>query len=53
MNKEIEVELLESSGAVVDNEKGSLEWNLAMNAGESRKLRFSYSIRYPKDKIVK
>jgi hypothetical protein len=51
-DKEIEVELLDSSGADVDKEKSFLTWNLELKSGESRKLRMSYSVRYPKDKIL-
>ncbi|HEV2478747.1 MAG TPA: DUF4139 domain-containing protein [Puia sp.] len=51
-NKDIEEELLESSGAAVDKETGILTWKLDMAAGETRKIRLSYSIRYPKDKSL-
>ncbi|WP_127130170.1 mucoidy inhibitor MuiA family protein [Pseudoflavitalea rhizosphaerae] len=49
-DKEIEVELLEFSGAEVDKEKSFLTWNLDIKPGESRKLRMSFSVKYPKDK---
>ena len=51
-DKEIEVELLDFSGAEVDKEKSFLTWNLDIKPGESRKLRMSYSVKYPKDKIL-
>jgi hypothetical protein len=51
-DKEIEVELLDFSGADVDKEKSFLTWNMELKSGESRKLRMSYSVRYPKDKIL-
>ncbi|QEC42699.1 DUF4139 domain-containing protein [Pseudobacter ginsenosidimutans] len=51
-DKEIEVELLEFSGAEVDKEKSFLTWNLDIKPGESRKLRMSYSVKYPKDKLL-
>ena len=51
-NKDIEEELLESSGAAVDKETGILTWKLDLAAGETRKFRLSYSIRYPKDKSL-
>lgn len=51
-NKDIEEELLESSGAAVDKETGILTWKVDLAAGETRKFRLSYSIRYPKDKSL-
>jgi hypothetical protein len=51
-NKDIEEELLESSGAAVDKETGILTWKMDLAPGETRKFRLSYSIRYPKDKSL-
>ena len=51
-NKEIEVELLDAGGASVNLDIGVLTWKLDLAPGESRKLRFAYSVKYPKDKIV-
>jgi len=51
-NKDIEEELLESSGAVVDKDTGILTWKVELSAGETRKFRLSYSVRYPKDKSL-
>ncbi|HZE83329.1 MAG TPA: DUF4139 domain-containing protein, partial [Puia sp.] len=51
-NKEIEGELLDSSGAEVNTETGVLTWKLQLAPGESKKVRVSYSIKYPKDKVV-
>jgi hypothetical protein len=51
-NKEIEVELLESKEGTVNAETGEVNWNLKLAAGEVKKIRISYSIKYPKDKIV-
>ena len=51
-NKEIEVELLDAGGASVNSETGVLSWKLQLAPGESKKLRFSYSVKYPKDKII-
>ncbi len=49
-NKEIEAELLQSSGAEVNTETGLLSWKMELAPGESKKYRISYSIKYPKDK---
>lgn len=51
-NKEIEVELLESTGASNNTELGVLTWTLQLDPGESKKLRMSYSIKYPKEKFI-
>lgn len=51
-DKDIEVELLESAAAAVDKETGILTWNLSLQPGETRKIRISYSVSYPKDKSL-
>jgi len=51
-SKDMEQELLESSGAEVNTDTGVLTWKLQLAPGESKKYRISYSIRYPKDKVV-
>lgn len=48
----IEVTLNETSGASVDNEKGLLKWNIALKPNETKKIRFSYQIRYNKDRTM-
>lgn len=50
--KDIEVKLEEVSNAQINSERGELSWKLHLNAGETKKLRISYSIRSPKDKVV-
>ena len=50
--KEIETELLESTGAEVNTEMSVLTWKINLDAGESKKFRISYSIKYPKDKSM-
>lgn len=51
-NKEIEVELLDAAGADVNEDIGVLTWKLELAPGESRKLRFAYSVKFPKDKLL-
>jgi len=51
-NKEIEVELLDDGKAEVNTDLGILNWKLNLNAGESKKIRFTYSVKYPKDKSL-
>ncbi len=52
-SKEIEAELLESTGASVNKETGLLTWKLQIQPGEIRKLRISYSVKYPKDRTLR
>lgn len=51
-NKEIEVELLESTGAEINKEIAVLTWKLQVAPGESKKVRISYSVKYPKGKVL-
>ena len=51
-NKDIEVELLESAEAANNTELGVLTWKLQLAPGEIKKVRVSYSVKYPKDKYV-
>ena len=51
-DKETEVELKESDNAKQNPETGLLSWNLNLKPGESKKLRISYKIRSPKDKVI-
>jgi len=51
-DKEIEIELLQSDGAKVNAETGILTWNLDLKPNETKKIRISYSVKYPKDKVI-
>lgn len=48
----IEVTLSEISGAESDQEKGLLKWNLKLNAGETKKVRLGYQIKFNKDRNI-
>ncbi len=50
--KDIEVELLESDGAKYTAAFGKLEWETDVAPGKVRKIRFSYSMKYPKGREV-
>ncbi len=50
--KEIETELTDDGGAAVNTELGVLTWKITLKPGESKKLRFSYTIKYPKYKKI-
>ncbi|MEI6184480.1 MAG: DUF4139 domain-containing protein [Bacteroidota bacterium] len=51
-SKEIEVELIDDGKAEVNKDLGILNWKLNLNAGESKKIRFVYSVKYAKDKSL-
>lgn len=49
---QIEVELVESAGALIDPTTGKLTWKLQIAPGETKTLRLRYTIKYPKDKQI-
>ena len=51
-DKEISIELLEDGNAKVNKETGILTWDLKLSPNETKKIRISYKVRYPKDKII-
>ena len=51
-DKEITIELLDNGKAKVNTETGILTWDVKLNAGETKKLRISYKVKYPKDKFI-
>lgn len=52
-NKELVVELEESKGAEYTYENGMLFWRFSLEPGETKKIRFVYSVKYPKDKEIR
>ena len=51
-DKEIIIELLDDGKAKVNAETGILTWDVKLNAGETKKYRISYKVKYPKDKFI-
>ena len=51
-DKEIEIELKQSDNAKVNAETGILTWDLNLKPNETRKIRISYTVKYPKNKII-
>ncbi|GEC71394.1 membrane protein [Flavobacterium flevense] len=51
-DKEITIELTENGKAKVNQETGKLSWNLKLSPNESKKIRISYKVKYPKDKNI-
>ena len=43
----VEVELLESDGAVINTETGFMKWNLYLKPDEEKSVKFSFSVKYP------
>jgi uncharacterized protein (TIGR02231 family) len=50
--KEVIVTLDDDGAAIVNAETGVLTWKIDLKPGESKKVRFSYSVKYPKDKKI-
>ena len=51
-DKEVEIELKESNGSKINTETGILTWNLKLKPSETKVIRISYKVKYPKDKII-
>ncbi|TCD12482.1 mucoidy inhibitor MuiA family protein [Pedobacter frigidisoli] len=49
---DIEIELLENSGAEVNKESGMLSWQLKIAPNETKTIKLSYSVKAPKNKII-
>ena len=51
-NKEIEIVSTDAPNASINEETGQIDWKINFAAGESKKLKFSFVLKYPKDKIL-
>jgi uncharacterized protein (TIGR02231 family) len=49
-DKDIEIVVLDKGNADLVPETGKLTWKIKLAPGEARKLTFSYSVKYPKNK---
>lgn len=47
--KEVEVTLNEQGGAEYNEQTGELTWTLKIAPGETKKLKFAFEVKYPKD----
>lgn len=52
-DKEIEVKLLQQGGAEFDEATGKLTWKITLEGEKSTSLRFSFEVKYPKEKQLK
>jgi uncharacterized protein (TIGR02231 family) len=50
--REITVEVLDTSGAHVNAEVGTLTWEFDLEPGEMREFTLSYAVKYPKDVLL-
>jgi uncharacterized protein (TIGR02231 family) len=50
---DLKVSLDESSGAQVNETTGALNWRLNLKPGETQKVKFIYSVKFPKGKTVR
>lgn len=50
--KDVEVKLEDGGAAMVNTETGVLTWKIDLKPGESKKVRFSYSVKHPKDQRI-
>jgi TonB-dependent SusC/RagA subfamily outer membrane receptor len=51
-HKDIKVETIETGTAIYQRKKGLLTWTLQLPANQSKKVGFSYTLKYPKYKRV-
>jgi uncharacterized protein (TIGR02231 family) len=51
-DKEVTIELLQSDKAKVNPETGILAWELKLSPNETKKIRISYKVRYPKNQSI-
>ena len=51
-DKEITIEVLEKEKAKVNEETGIMTWELKLAPNETKKIRISYKVKYPKEKII-
>ncbi len=51
-DKEITIELLDDGNAKVNTETGIMTWELKLAPNETKKIRISYKVKYPKDKVI-
>lgn len=51
-NKDLSVEIKETSKGELDEATGIITWTLILNPGEIKSIRFGYELKYPKDRII-
>jgi uncharacterized protein (TIGR02231 family) len=51
-HSDIEVSEVSAEGATWDKSTGMLKWKVKLNAGEDKKVNYSFEVKYPKNKQV-
>lgn len=51
-NEEIKVSVKELSDGNLDDETGIISWNLTINPGETKRVRFGFELEYPKGRRI-
>lgn len=51
-DKDITIEVLDDGNAKVNTETGIMTWELKLAPNETKKIRISYKVKYPKDKVI-
>ena len=51
-NKEIEINLNKSDNAKLNEENGQLKWEFDLEPKQEKKIEFSYTVSYPKEKKI-
>jgi uncharacterized protein (TIGR02231 family) len=51
-NNSITVEPAELSGGKLNQQTGEIRWDLTMKPQENKQIIFTYSVKYPKDKVI-
>ena len=51
-DKEIEVEIEEQGKGILNQETGIITWNIELGPSETKKFKFGYKIKFPKDRIL-
>lgn len=51
-DKDITIEVLDNGNAKVNTETGIMTWELKLAPNETKKIRISYKVKYPKDKVI-
>lgn len=49
---EIKISSDDLGGAMLDTETGKMTWKLSLAAGANKNLRFTYTVRYPKNQVI-
>lgn len=48
----IKIELIKSDGAILNELTGKLTWKLRLKSKETKRIVFSFEVKYPKDKVI-